>query len=80
MIFTLCFSLMFEVPIFLSTVTPGKLPICWFKPVSTLNRDDFPLFGLPTNAIFKRSAKNFNLIYIKAAKILVVKARHLRNR
>lgn len=40
------------VPVFLSTVTPGKLPVRWFNPVSTLNNDVFPLLGLPTNAIW----------------------------
>ena len=38
-------------PIFLSTVTPGKLPTFCFNPVSVLNKDDFPTFGFPTKAI-----------------------------
>jgi hypothetical protein len=40
-----------EVPIFLSTVTPGKFPTFWFRPVSVLNKELFPLFGFPTKAI-----------------------------
>ena len=38
-------------PVFLSTVTPGKLPTFWFIPVRELNRELFPLLGLPTNAM-----------------------------
>ena len=33
-----------------STVTPGKLPTCWFAPVSWLNSVVLPQFWLPTNA------------------------------
>ena len=40
------------VPVFLSTVTPGKLPTFWFNPVNTLKSELFPLLGLPTNAMF----------------------------
>ena len=40
------------VPIFLSTVTPGKFPTCWLSPVSVLNSELFPLFGFPTKAIW----------------------------
>lgn len=39
-------------PVFLSTVTPGKFPVRWFNPVSTLNSEVFPLLGFPTNAIW----------------------------
>lgn len=39
-------------PVFLSTVTPGKLPTFWFRPVNALNNEDLPLLGLPTNAMF----------------------------
>ena len=42
-----------NVPIFLSTVTPGKFPTCWCKPVSSLNKELLPLLGLPTRAIFR---------------------------
>jgi hypothetical protein len=38
-------------PTFWSTVTPGKLPTFWFKPVRVLNKDVFPQLGLPTSAI-----------------------------
>src|SRR5580698_8131759 len=38
-------------PLFLSTVTPGKLPTFWFRPVRALKRELFPLFGLPMRAI-----------------------------
>ena len=44
-------------PVFLSTVTPGKFPTFWFKPVNTLNSELFPLFGLPTNAMLIFFAK-----------------------
>jgi len=40
-----------ERPVFLSTVTPGKLPTCCFNPVNALNSELFPLLGLPTNAM-----------------------------
>jgi hypothetical protein len=40
-------------PDFLSTVTPGKLPTCWFNPVKALNNELLPELGLPTNAICK---------------------------
>ena len=40
-----------DVPVFLSTVTPGKLPTFWLRPVSTLKRELLPLLGLPTNAM-----------------------------
>ena len=33
-----------------STVTPGKLPTCWFDPVSWLNSVVLPQFWLPTSA------------------------------
>src|SRR5687767_4385397 len=39
------------IPVLLSTVTPGKLPTFWFKPVRALKTELFPLFGLPTRAI-----------------------------
>lgn len=38
-------------PLFISTVTPGKFPTFWFNPVIQLKREVFPLFGLPNNAI-----------------------------
>src|SRR5215472_8153096 len=41
-------------PIFLSTVTPGKLPTFWLRPVSALKSELLPLLGLPTRAICKR--------------------------
>jgi hypothetical protein len=44
-------SLILDMPVFLSTVTPAKLPTFWFKPVRALNKELFPLLGLPTNAI-----------------------------
>ena len=37
-------------PSFLSTVTPGKLPTCWFEPVSWLNSVVLPQFWFPTSA------------------------------
>lgn len=40
-----------QLPVFLSTVTPGKLPTFWLRPVSTLNKELLPLLGLPTNAM-----------------------------
>ena len=43
---------MLLIPVFLSTVTPGKLPTFWFNPVRELKRELFPLLGLPTNAMF----------------------------
>ena len=33
-----------------STVTPGKLPTCWFEPVSWLNSVVLPQFWLPASA------------------------------
>jgi hypothetical protein len=45
-------------PVLLSTVTPGKLPTCWLSPVRALNKELFPLLGLPTNAICKRAFFN----------------------
>lgn len=33
-----------------STVTPGKLPTCWFDPVSWLKRVVLPQFWLPASA------------------------------
>ena len=39
-------------PVFLSTVTPGKFPVRWFNPVSTLKSEVFPLLGFPTRAIW----------------------------
>jgi hypothetical protein len=39
-------------PVFLSTVTPGKFPTFWLRPVKELNKEDLPLLGFPTNAIF----------------------------
>src|ERR1700730_1930861 len=44
-----------ETPVFLSTVTPGKLPTFWLRPVSALKRELFPLLGLPTSAIWRVS-------------------------
>ena len=38
------------VPFFLSTVTPGKFPTCWFEPVSWLNRVVLPQFWFPASA------------------------------
>ena len=40
-------------PLFLSTVTPGKLPTFWFNPVRELKSELFPLLGLPTRAIWR---------------------------
>ena len=40
------------VPTFLSTVTPGKFPTFWLRPVSVLNNELFPLLGFPTKAIW----------------------------
>ena len=37
-------------PSFLSTVTPGKLPTCWFEPVSWLKSVVLPQFWFPTSA------------------------------
>jgi hypothetical protein len=42
---------MLALPVFLSTVTPGKLPTFWLRPVNALNSELFPLFGFPTSAI-----------------------------
>ena len=44
-------SAIWQWPVFLSTVTPGKLPTCCFSPVSILNKELLPLLGFPTNAI-----------------------------
>jgi len=44
--------LSFSSPDFLSTVTPGKFPTFWLRPVSKLNNVVFPQLGFPTNAIF----------------------------
>ena len=41
-----------KVPDFFSTVTPGKLPVFWRKPVNALNNVDLPALGLPTSATF----------------------------
>ena len=41
-----------QYPVFLSTVTPGKLPTFCFNPVNELKSELFPLLGLPTNAMF----------------------------
>ena len=43
---------MVTVPLWLSTVVPGKLPVFWLNPVRALNRVDFPQFGLPERAIW----------------------------
>lgn len=51
MILAVSVSDILEIPVFLSTVTPGKFPTFWFNPVRELNRELFPLLGLPTNAI-----------------------------
>ncbi len=40
----------FITPLFLSTVTPGKLPTCWLEPVSLLNNVVFPQFWFPARA------------------------------
>jgi hypothetical protein len=40
-----------EIPVFLSTVTPGKLPTFWLRPVSALKSEVFPLLGFPTKAM-----------------------------
>ena len=40
----------FMTPSLRSTVTPGKLPTCWFIPVSWLKRVVLPQFWLPTRA------------------------------
>ena len=37
-------------PDFWSTVTPGKLPTCWFEPVSWLKSVVLPQFWLPASA------------------------------
>src|SRR5215203_3058015 len=63
------------VPVFLSTVTPGKLPVRWFKPVKTLNSEVFPLFGFPTKAIW-----TVFLITLRFAKVASVCSNHLRYR
>ena len=55
-----------HVPVFLSTVTPGKLPTFWFKPVIALNSEVFPLLGLPTNAMFN---KGFSMFTNKVANV-----------
>jgi len=38
-------------PDLFSTVTPGKFPTFWFKPVSLLKSVVLPQFGFPTSAI-----------------------------
>jgi hypothetical protein len=38
-------------PVFLSTVTPGKFPTFWLRPVKQLNKEVLPLLGFPTKAI-----------------------------
>ena len=35
----------------LNQITPGKFPTFWFRPVRALNKELFPLLGLPTSAI-----------------------------
>jgi hypothetical protein len=35
----------------MSTVTPGKFPTFWRRPVSILKTELLPVFGLPNNAI-----------------------------
>jgi hypothetical protein len=39
-----------RLPVFLSTVTPGKLPVFCLNPVNWLKREDFPVLGFPTSA------------------------------
>src|SRR5580692_3409393 len=51
MTFAVRVSEIFDTPVFLSTVTPGKLPTFWLRPVSALKRELLPLLGFPTNAI-----------------------------
>lgn len=45
------FELLRALPIFVSTVTPARLPVRRVLPVSELNNVVLPLLGLPTNAI-----------------------------
>src|ERR1700761_5306442 len=51
-------------PVFLSTVTPGKLPTFWLRPVSALKRELFPLLGLPTSAIWRLFFFNLGLRHL----------------
>ena len=55
-------------PVFLSTVTPGKLPTFWLRPVKALKSDDLPELGLPTRAMFKCFAAKPVLLYINRQK------------
>jgi hypothetical protein len=50
-----------NVPIFSSTVVPGKLAVRARKPVIALNNEDFPTLGLPIRAMVKvcEPAKSF---------------------
>ena len=53
------FSPIVHWPVFLSMVTPGKLPTFWFNPVKTLNSELLPLLGFPTKAICNGEDKFF---------------------
>jgi hypothetical protein len=44
----------------LSTVTPGKFPIFWLRPVRKLKSEDFPELGLPAKAIFNLCEEAIN--------------------
>ena len=63
------------VPVFLSTVTPGKFPVRWFNPVSTLKREVFPLLGFPTKAIW-----TVFFTTMRFAKVACSKGNDLRDR
>src|ERR1700733_2995464 len=71
-------------PLFLSTVTPGKFPTFWFIPVNALKRELFPLFGFPTRAICKllffKIAHQCRALTSQSAKITLIREWHLRNR
>jgi hypothetical protein len=62
------------VPVFLSTVTPGKFPVRWFNPVSTLNNEVLPLFGFPTKAIW-----TIFFSTMRFAKVACSNVNHLRD-